>query len=277
MEETPRGVFCRAAGSDKTDWIGVAVWIRHVLLLMLVTGAINCGAVQPAEPGAATADDPAPAMVDTVLPEWETIAILGGSATRDRGVDIRLRVTIDPDGTVGDIETVASDHLLFERMARKAAWSSVYRPARRGGEPTRGTLDLIYTFASAVAVCSDSSAVACAELGGAPFLRDPATTPDPTVSYERDGTVFFGDMSESAYRALRRFFAEPEHRGEDIGHVAAVALSTAIDAVPLEQRLVWVVRGRRDTATAEHPYGKNTYFFEIVEGDWQLTRIGGHP
>lgn len=108
----------------------VFIFILLLTWLDLGTGASVARAQDGLEPPAieALADAPRPA---------ET----GAHAT-----EIRLRVTLDAEGQVTDVEVLSAEHEALAEAAREAVARSRFRPARRHGQPIPSRFELVYAF-----------------------------------------------------------------------------------------------------------------------------------
>jgi TonB family protein len=114
----------------------------------LALGAVLCAvhvtrvaAAQPTPPDALQANIEPPRLVKRVEAEYPPDAL------RDKlEGDVGLELAIDDQGRVTDAKVVSRAGHGFDEAAMEAAKGFVFEPARRGGQPTRATVDFTYEF-----------------------------------------------------------------------------------------------------------------------------------
>ncbi|MBL8955937.1 MAG: TonB-dependent receptor [Myxococcaceae bacterium] len=143
--------------------------------------------------------------VDAVYPPQALEQRLEGTAT--------LKVTIEADGRVGDIDVVESAGSLLDDAATKAMRQWRFQPATRGGEPTAAIVRVPFRF--------DLPAVERLDAGAPPPLDAGVAAPDA------------GGVSESAIDVTVR--GERKLRNEDRGSSTFTVAKPVLEAAPRQE------------------------------------------
>jgi protein TonB len=128
-------------------------WSRIAALLLVALGAC-APAPTPVAPAVETPKgDAIPGFlaeeeVDVAARPVEPIEPVYPAELRALGIEgeVRARVGVRADGTVGRAELVASSHAAFTEAARAALRTARFHPALRGGHPVASWVDVRLRF-----------------------------------------------------------------------------------------------------------------------------------